>query len=105
MEKRGLKMRMIRLAAGLALVAGAAAPGLAAPRKGEAALDADREICRNQSVVGSRLKRVRVCMTAQQWEELKLQERLGLARKQINGDPGCNSGACGIQRGGKDTPW
>ena len=68
--------------------------------------DPERQICKSQAAVGSRLKRVRVCMTAQEWQELKLQEQLGLRRKQINGDPGCNGGqSCAIERGGKDTPW
>ncbi|HEX6374985.1 MAG TPA: hypothetical protein VFZ91_04625 [Allosphingosinicella sp.] len=102
------KTAMMRLAMGLVLVAATAmaAPGAAAAKKSATAQDAEREICRSHAAVGSRLKRVRVCMTAQQWEELKLQERLGLARKQINGDPGCNGGGpCGVERGGKDTPW
>ena len=98
-------MDMMRLAAGIALVAAAATPGVAAKGKSEAASDPDREICRSQAVVGSRLKRVRVCMTAQQWEELKLQEQVGLARQQINGAPGCPQPPCGMERGGKDTPW
>jgi hypothetical protein len=98
-------MDMMRWTVGLALVASAAAPGLAAPKKSAAADDPNREICRSQSVVGSRLNRVRVCMTAQQWEELKLQEQLGLARKQINGAPGCPNPPCALERGGKDTPW
>ena len=94
------------IAAGLALAAAAAAtPGFAAKGRTEAASDPDREICKSQAVVGSRLKRVRTCMTAQQWEDLKLQEQLGLARKQINGNPGCGEGSCAIERGGKDTPW
>lgn len=98
-------MDMTRLAAGFALIAAAATPGIAAKGKTVSASDPDREICRSQGVVGSRLKRVRVCMTAQQWEELKLQEQLGLARQQINGSPGCPQPPCGMERGGKDTPW
>ena len=98
-------MNMIRLAAGIALAAAAATPGFAAKSKSAAAADPDREICRSQGVVGSRVKRVRVCMTAQQWEELKFQEQLGLARKQINGAPGCQNPPCAMERGGKDTPW
>jgi len=96
-------MRLAGIAAGLAL--GLAAAGAAAPKKSEPGWDPNREICKSQSVVGSRLKKVRTCMTAQEWEDLKLQEQVGLMRKQVNGDPGCNSGACGIERGGKDTPW
>ena len=96
-------MGMMRFAAAFALIAAASAsPGVAAKSKAAAASDADREICRSQSVVGSRLKRVRVCMTAQQWEELKLQEQLGLARKQINGYGGCPEANCAIERGGAE---
>ena len=96
-------MRIVKLAAGLALVA-AAAPGAAAPKKG-GSYDPDRQICKSKSVVGSRLKRVRECHTAQEWEDLKLQEQVGMLRKQVNGDPGCNSGPCAIPNGGRDTPW
>jgi hypothetical protein len=58
-------------------------------------------------VLGSRLKRVRVCMTELEWEELKLQEQVGLLRKQFNGDPGCNGGGGTSCRpmGSRDTPW
>ena len=98
-------MGMMRFATAFALIAAAASPGVAAKGKNAAASDPDREICRSQPVVGSRLKRVRVCMTAQQWEELKMQEQLGLARQQINGAPGCPQPPCGMERGGKDTPW
>jgi hypothetical protein len=96
----------IATAAAAALLLAASAPGAAsAAGKEAAAEDPNREICKSQSVIGSRLKRVRVCMSAQEWEELRLQEQLGLARKQINGSPGCTETGCAIQRGGKDTPW
>ncbi|HYE29011.1 MAG TPA: hypothetical protein VEA61_12380 [Allosphingosinicella sp.] len=100
-------MNLVRIAAGLALVAAAAAPGpAAAAKKGEAGYDPDRQICKSKPAIGSRLKRVRECHTAQEWEDLKLQEQVGLMRKQINGDPGCSGGGpCGVERGGKDTPW
>lgn len=87
------------MTAGLALAALAAAPGAAAPRK--AADDPDRQICKTKPVVGSRLKRVRECATAAQWEEMKLQEQVGLMRKQYNGDPSDKP----ITNGGRDTPW
>jgi len=81
----------------------------AAPRKADANADPAREICKSRPVVGSRLKKVRTCMTAQEWEDLELQEELGLGRQQINGEKGCSfeyqGSACGIARGGKDTPW
>ncbi|HYE29010.1 MAG TPA: hypothetical protein VEA61_12375 [Allosphingosinicella sp.] len=81
-------MRMVNMSAGLALLLAGAAPGLAAPKKDGPDYDPNREICKNQAVLGSRLKRVRTCMTAQQWEDIKLQERVGLMRKQYNGSPG-----------------
>jgi hypothetical protein len=81
-----MRAALIRIAAGVALAA--ASPGAAAPKKGEPGWDPDREICKSRPVIGSRLARVRECATAQQWEDLKLQERLGLLRKQTNGSSG-----------------
>ena len=96
-------MDLVRIAAGAALIV-AAMPGSAAAA-GKTP-DPNREICKSKPVVGSRLKRVRECHTAQEWEDLKLQEQVGLMRKQINGDPGCNGGGPNCHpMGGKDTPW
>lgn len=88
----------------------AAAPGFAAAKKDAAGADPNREICRSRAVVGSRVQRIRECHSAQQWEEMKLQERLGMLRRQTNGDAGCNynpgvTGPCGIHNGGRDTPF
>jgi hypothetical protein len=97
------------MAAALAVLAAALPAIPAAAKRQSAASDPDRQICKSRPVVGSRLKRIRTCMSAQEWEELELQEELGMMRKQTNGDPGCNydvGGAqCGIARGGRDTPW
>lgn len=93
-------MRTATMMAAVALLALPAA-GLAAPKKGEPGYDPDREICKSRPVVGSRLKRVRECATAAQWEEMKLQEQVGLMRKQTNGDPG----GVPVPAGGRDTPW
>ncbi|HEX8262718.1 MAG TPA: hypothetical protein VF547_07580 [Allosphingosinicella sp.] len=92
-------MRMVKLMAVLAVLA--AAPAAAAPKKGEPGYDPDREICKSKPVVGSRLKRVRECATAAQWEEMKLQERQGLLRRQTNGDPS----NAPVAAGGRDTPF
>jgi hypothetical protein len=81
-------MRAALTAAAAVLALAAASPGSAAPKKGEPGWDPDREICKSRPVIGSRLQRVRECATAQQWEDLKLQERLGLMRKQTNGASG-----------------
>jgi hypothetical protein len=88
------------IAAALSLIAAAAAPAAAAGgRDGEKA-DPGRQICKSKPAIGSRLKRIRECATAEQWEEMKLQERVGLMRKQVNGAPGCPG--CGVAN---DTPW
>ena len=99
-------MTLLRIAAALVLLATASVPGAAAPPKGKAADDPDRQICKSKPVLGSRLKRIRECATAQQWEDMELQERMGLMRKQINGDPGCSGGhseSC-HPMGVKDSP-
>ncbi len=96
-------MSLIRIGAALALLAAAAVPAEAArPKKGEPGWDPNREICKSKPVVGSRLKRIRECATAQEWEDMELQERMGLMRKQVNGDPGCNNGC---NPSARDSPW
>ncbi|HEX8573341.1 MAG TPA: hypothetical protein VF759_11385 [Allosphingosinicella sp.] len=85
---------------GLALAAAASAPGSAAPKKGEAGYDPERQICRSKAVIGSRLKRVRECHSAAEWADMKMQEQVGLMRKQTNGSAGCQG--CGA---GRDSPW
>lgn len=97
----------VRIVAGLALLAAAAMPVLpaAAAKKGEAADDPGAQICKSRSVIGSRLKRIRQCHTAAEWEDLELQERMGLRRQQFNGDPGCpEANLCNLRPGAKDSP-
>jgi len=73
--------------------------------------DPNRVVCQTRAPVGSRLASVRECHTAQEWEEMRRSERLGLLRKQTNGDHGCNGDATGpgcgadFKNGGRDTPW
>ena len=99
-------MGMIHIAPGLALLLCAAAPAGASPGSAAKAEDPGRMICKTKPVVGSRLKRIRECATAEQWEEMKLQEQVGLVRKQYNGDPGCNNGGTSCHPvGARDTPW
>jgi hypothetical protein len=86
-------MKLVRGAAGLALLLAVTAAGAAPARKGEPGYDPNREICKSQPVIGSRLSRVRECHTAQQWEEMKREEQEALRRKQYNGASGCNE--CG----------
>ncbi|HEX2764007.1 MAG TPA: hypothetical protein VHM92_09250 [Allosphingosinicella sp.] len=76
-------------AAALAAVAATATPAATGGGKDQ---DPNREVCKSRPVIGSRLQRVRECHTAQQWEEMKAQERAGLLRKQYNGAPGCPEG-------------
>jgi hypothetical protein len=87
-------MRVTAIAAALAMLAAAAAPGSAAETKKKAP-DPDREICKSKPVIGSRLQRMRECHTAQQWIEMKQQEQWGLRRQQTNGASGCSE--CGGQ--------
>ena len=97
-------MRVVSIpAAAAALALAAFTPALGAPRP-KKAYDPNEEVCKDRSVVGSRLARIRECHTRQQWDEMKQQERLGLARKQINGAPACDGGTC-MPKGGRDTPW
>jgi hypothetical protein len=99
-------MNPVGIAAVMAMLAAASAPAGATGGKRSAQADPGRQICKSKSVVGSRLKRIRECHTAEEWEDLKLQEQVGLMRKQVNGDPGCNGGQpCAVQNGGRDTPW
>jgi hypothetical protein len=81
-------MVSMKVAAGLALLLAGSGQALAAPAKGKGASDPNRQICKTRSVVGSRLARVRECATAQEWADMKLQERTGLMRKQTNGHSG-----------------
>ncbi|HYE29008.1 MAG TPA: hypothetical protein VEA61_12365 [Allosphingosinicella sp.] len=100
-------MRMIWTIAAAALLT--APQAAAAPRKAVKSADPDRQICKSKPAIGSRLKRIRECHSAREWEEMELQEQLGMVREQINGDPGCayefGGTQCGIARGGRDTPW
>lgn len=95
-----MRAAWIWAAAALVSVAGAGAPAYG-DTKGKDA-DPNREVCKSRPVIGSRLQRVRECHTAQQWDEMRMQERAGLMRKQINGAPGCQEGC---QSSTKDVPW
>jgi hypothetical protein len=70
--------------AAMAALLAASAPGVAAQKK--APPDPGRQICKSQASIGSRLARERVCHTAQEWEDLALQDRIMLGTKQHNGD-------------------
>lgn len=69
-----------------ALLAGTAAPALAKPASDRPENgDPKRVICRTQDALGSRLRREKVCMTAQQWAETRLDDRRNLERVQGGG--------------------
>jgi ABC-type sugar transport system substrate-binding protein len=87
-------MDLVRIAAALAalaalagLLAGSAPAAAAAERGG----DPNRQICKSKPVVGSRLKRIRECHSAAEWDDLKLAEQIGLGRQQYNGADGLGS--------------
>lgn len=71
---------------------------------GKPGYNPDKMICVSRDVTGSRLQSVQECHTAQHWEDQKMQETVGLARQQHNGDSGCNTANCaGLPK--NDTPW
>lgn len=86
-------------AAGLTAASLLAATGADAAGRPKKKYDPNQLICESRQEIGSRLKRIRVCHTAQEWEEVKLQEKVGLMRKQYNGA----SGAAGAIT--RDSPW
>jgi len=95
---------MLSLAVASLLAAAAGTPAAHPPK------DPNRIVCQTRAPVGSRLASVRECHTAQEWEEMRRAERLGLLRKQTNGDHGCNDDpngpTCGGGlKGGRDTPF
>jgi hypothetical protein len=79
-------MDLVRIAAAAAVLLAGAAPA-AAPRNE----DPNRQICKSKPTVGSRLKRIRECHTAAEWDDLKLAEQIGLGRQQFNGADGLGS--------------
>ena len=78
----------------LVAAAGLTAATLLAAQSADAAgrpkkkYDPNQLICESRQEIGSRLKRIRVCHTALEWEEVRLQEKVGLMRKQFNGASG-----------------
>ena len=78
-------------AAGLPMALFLAAHGADAAGKPKAKYDPNRMLCESRMEIGSRLKRIRVCHTALEWEEVRLQEKVGLMRKQYNGSPGAGA--------------
>jgi hypothetical protein len=92
-------MDLVRIAAGAALVLAGAAEAAAAGGQD----DPHREICRSKPVVGSRLKRIRECHSAGEWEDMKRAERLGLTSRQFNGADGQGANEY-VVRGGSEAP-
>ena len=85
-------MNPVRYAAALLLAAAIILPqGAGAAGRQKAKYNPDQVICESRQEIGSRLKRIRVCHTAQEWEEVRTQEKVGLMRKQFNGASGAGS--------------
>jgi hypothetical protein len=64
-----------------------ATPGLAetpqpASNGSTAAADPNEKVCQNQTVVGSRLAKRRICATRAEWEERNRQDRLAVEQAQ-----------------------
>lgn len=91
-------MRIILIAAaGLTAAGLLPAQDAVAAGRAKAKYDPDQLICESRSELGSRLKRIRVCHTAQEWEEVRTQEKVGLMRKQYNGASSASDT--------RDSPW
>ena len=91
-------MDLVRVAAGIAVLL--TSVGSAAAAKPE---DPNRRVCKSKPVVGSRLKRVRECHSAAEWEDMKLAEQVGLTTKQFNGFDGQGENEYKV-RGGSTDP-
>lgn len=89
----------LMVAAGVMVAGMLAAQGAGAAGRPKPKYDPKQIICESRDLIGSRLKRIRVCHTAQEWEEVRMQEKVGLMRKQYHG----GSGAGGTST--RDTGW
>lgn len=81
-------MNFVHIAAGLVAATLLSTQAADAAGRVKRKYDPDQIICESRDSIGSRLKRVRVCATALEWEELRTQEKVGLMRKQTNGASG-----------------
>lgn len=59
-----------------------AAPAEARKPRDVDAKDPNKVICRTEEVIGSRLASKRTCMTAQQWEDMRREQRTTVDRIQ-----------------------
>ncbi|HEY7810051.1 MAG TPA: hypothetical protein VIA98_06700 [Allosphingosinicella sp.] len=57
----------------------------AADTASKSARDPNRTVCRTEQVVGSRLAKVKRCMTAAEWAEIKRLDRQALEKSQNRG--------------------
>ena len=81
-------MKPALVAIALVLAVTSLPQGAAAAGRKKAKYDPNQMICESRQEIGSRLKRIRVCHTAQEWEDVRTQEKVGLMRKQYNGASG-----------------
>jgi hypothetical protein len=84
---------IVTAAAGLLITSVALADAAGAAGREKRKYDPNQMICETRQEIGSRLKRIRVCHTAQEWEEVRVQEKVGLMRKQHNGASGMGGSA------------
>jgi len=92
-------MRPACVIAALVLLAASLPEVSAAAGRPKTKYDPNQLICESRQEIGSRLKRIRVCHTAQEWEEVRTQEKVGLMRKQYNGASGAGGAVT------RDSPW
>ena len=85
-------MKAVLIAAATLLAADVlAAQTAVAAGKPKPKYNPNQMICESRQEIGSRLKRIRVCHTAQEWEDVRTQEKVGLMRKQFNGAAGAGA--------------
>ena len=56
--------------------------------------DPNQIVCQNQTEIGSRVSRRRVCRTRAEWEELRIEQRKTVERVQFF-KPSCETPPCG----------
>lgn len=84
----------MRLRIGFTLLAAFGAATVAAPLSAEQSSpvkDPNEKICENQTVIGSRLAKRRVCATRSEWAEKRRLDREATDRAQMSPNSGCQT--------------
>ncbi|HEV2865945.1 MAG TPA: hypothetical protein VGX37_05480 [Allosphingosinicella sp.] len=76
--------KVLTITAALAATAAVAQSPTDAPARSGPSNDPDEMVCVNESVIGSRLNRVRVCRTRAEWAAHRAETRKTVERVQLN---------------------